>query len=165
MHPAEQVRNVGTIYQLEKDVVPFPLTYALRFHQAFITQSLGESTKAFFQFQGAYQEALKAGEMPQKLASLDGLFQWYRRYGSCLHLFTKEPIGNNVITNAYHDRTWQRAELSSQNSTSQYYSEWGNTPEQAGHIRDFMLGVGETISGFVYFHGQPNSNRNGLGTV
>lgn len=41
--------------------------YALKFEEAFSLQSYGLSTKAFYLFQEAYQTALQAGEVPQKL--------------------------------------------------------------------------------------------------
>jgi len=72
------------------------------------------------------------------LIAIEQLFIWYRTYGSSLNLFSKPPTRTDRIHGEY------RPTLS---NGFKYESEWGETPEQAAHIREFMLGVGETISG------------------
>jgi hypothetical protein len=69
--------------------------YALKFHEAFILQSSGLSTKAFYLFKDAYNEALAAGETPAKVYLMDELFRWYRTHGSWMHLFGRKPTGND----------------------------------------------------------------------
>jgi hypothetical protein len=115
-------------------------SYASNFYQAFVVQSHGHSTRAFCQFQVAYEEAKKAGENILKLIALEQLFGWYRMYGSASGLFSKKPQGHDRIMGEY-----QKPHSPFSNQT--YQSEWGNTPEQAALIREFMLGVAETISG------------------
>jgi hypothetical protein len=123
--------------------VPAPIknTYASNMHHAFMLQSLGQSTLANTQFRSAYDEAKKAGESIARLIAVEQLFVWYRMYGSSLNLFTKKPTGNERIIGEY------KPALSSLNSHPPFESEWGKTPEQAGQVREFMLGVAEVISG------------------
>lgn len=45
--------------------------YPLKFHEAFILQSAGLSTQAFYTFKEAFQEASGAGETPQKLVAME----------------------------------------------------------------------------------------------
>lgn len=51
------------------------LRYALKFHEAFIAQSFGYSTRSFEIFKEAYQEALRVGETVQKVALIEDLFK------------------------------------------------------------------------------------------
>lgn len=111
--------------------------YASDMFDAFVTQSYGKSTVAFFQFDIAREQAKKAGENILNLIAIERLFAWYRMYGSSLKLFYKNPTGNDRIQGEYKPRT---RKLNSQ-------SEWGNNPEQARLIREFMFGVGEVIAG------------------
>jgi hypothetical protein len=114
--------------------------YGSDFYRAFEYQSLGKSIVAFTQFQVAYESAKKAGESIYRLMILEQLFVWYRTYGSYLRLFAKNPEGYDRIVGEYK-RPF---------STSYpYKSEWGKTPEQAAIVREFMLGVAETISGVL----------------
>jgi hypothetical protein len=115
-------------------------SYSTKFYQAFIAQSQGKSTSAFCKFEIAYKEAKQGGENVLKLMALEQLFGWYRMYGSASGLFAKQPEGYDQILGEYR-RPIPRS------LSSQYYSEWGNTPEQAALIREFMMGVAETISG------------------
>lgn len=115
--------------------------YASDMFQAFATQCYGKSTAAFCQFEIAREEAKKAGENPLKLIAIERLFAWYRMYGTSLKLFYKNPTGHDRIQGeckSYAKRL---------NSNCNYPSEWGNNPEQARLIREFMFGVGEIISG------------------
>lgn len=116
-------------------------TYSSNIYNAFILQSQGQSTLAFFQFDSARDQAKKAGESPLKLAAIEQLFIWYRRYGSALHLFYRNPTGTDQINGEY------KPYHSNPRDYEGYKSEWGKTPEQAAKIRDFMFGVGEVISG------------------
>ncbi|HEV7735799.1 MAG TPA: hypothetical protein VGO47_00260 [Chlamydiales bacterium] len=115
--------------------------YAEKFHNAFVLQCNGLSTKAFFMCDEASKMAIQAGEDAQKINALWDLFRWYRTYGSAMALFAVEPTGNNII---YPDGT--RPSVKSLRSFN-YYSEYGRTPEQAAQVREFMFGVANTISG------------------
>ena len=77
--------------------------------------------------------------------AIEGLFAWYRMYASSLHLYHKRPIGNDRINGEYRP-AYANISL----ARIPYESEWGNSPEQARLMREFMLGVGEVISG-VFF--------------
>ena len=112
--------------------------YAADFYQAFVIQSNGGSTAAICQFQVAYEAAKKAGESIQRLVVIEQLFGWYRMYGSSLKLFYRNPTGHDRIIGEYQTHSLK---------SPGYQSEWGKTPDQAATIREFMLGVGETISG------------------
>lgn len=114
--------------------------YASDMFEAFITQSQGKSTLAFFQFDVAREHAKKAGENILNLIAIEKLFVWYRMYGTSLRLFYKTPIGDNRINGEYRP-------YSQLPSYGNYQSEWGNNPEQARLIREFIAGVGEVISG------------------
>jgi hypothetical protein len=116
--------------------------YASGMFDAFITQSYGKSTIAFYQFDLAREKAKKAGENPLKLNAIEALFAWYRMYASSLRLYHKYPAGTDRIIGEY------RPALSHTSlAITPYKSEWGNSPEQARLMREFMLGVGEVISG------------------
>ncbi len=112
--------------------------YANHFYQAFLLQSRGQSTNAFCQFQSAYETAKQAGENNQRLSIIKQLFEWYRMYGSSLRLFYTNPSGQDRIIGEYRKPFYK---------SPGYYSEFGNSPEQSAIIREFMLGVAETISG------------------
>lgn len=116
--------------------------YASDMFGAFVTQSQGKSTIAFFQFDVAREEAKKAGENILNLIAIEKLFVWYRMYGSSLKLFYRNPAGDDRINGEYKPR-------SKFNTLGNYESEWGNDPEQARLIREFMFGVGEVISGVL----------------
>jgi hypothetical protein len=148
--------------------------YALKFHEAFILQSVGNSTQAFFTFQNAFQQGTQVGESPQKLQAIANLFYWYRKYGSHLDLFGKEPGYNERISDAYHGQDCKYRlkknyhKNSSKHKSSDYnvtycpppayllgmvpdYSEWGKNPRQASQVRNFMFGVGEIFPQFLFF--------------
>lgn len=124
--------------------VPQPIRddYASGMFEAFITQSYGKSTIAFYQFDVAREKAKKAGENPVRLIAIERLFAWYRTYASSLHLYHMYPTGNDRIIGEYHP-AWVLSPL----AAHKYESEWGKTPEQARIMREFMCGVGEVISG------------------
>lgn len=115
--------------------------YASGMFEAFITQSYGKSTIAFYQFDTAREAAKKAGENPLRLMAIERLFAWYRMYGTSLHLYNKVPTGNDRIIGEYKpcNALFPLA--------VKYESEWGNSPEQARLIREFILGIGEIIAG------------------
>lgn len=115
--------------------------YASDLFQAFVIQSYGKSSAAFCQFETAREEARMSGENILKLIAIEKLFAWYRMYGTSLNLFYKNPTGHDRIHGEYKNHT------KNFRSNSNYQSEWGNTPEQARLIREFMFGVGEIISG------------------
>ncbi len=53
-------------------------------HNAFLIQSIGETTLAYRTFKNAYQGAIQEGEPLAKLQPVHDLFVWYRTYGwSC----------------------------------------------------------------------------------
>ena len=109
--------------------------YASKMHQAFALQSVGKATQAFFLFQEGYQQAIQAGESLARVEAIHQLFYWYRKYGSSLKLMVA-PSG---ISDEY-----RRPRLRS--NLSNYESEWGKSPEQAGRVRDLMFAFGEIIS-------------------
>ena len=109
--------------------------YAEKFHEAFVTQCNGQSTRAFWIFKEAYQRALEAGEEASKAQLMNSLFTWYREHGSPMRLFLVEPTGREVI----HPPTrLPRMHIGPYG----YQSEYGRTPEQAAKVREFMYGVG-----------------------
>jgi hypothetical protein len=121
--------------------------YAKKFHEAFVVQCNGQSTKAFWILKEASQQALDAGEEPLKVQLIGTLFRWYRTHGSLMSLmklFLIEPTGSDII---YPDGT--RLNKKSSNSYN-YQSEYGRTPEQAAKTREFMCGVGSTIAGIFF---------------
>lgn len=115
--------------------------YASDLFEAFSMQSYGKSTAAFYQFENAREEAKKAGESIFNLIAIEKLFVWYRMYGTSLRLFYKNPKGNDCIIGEY--KPYNKGLPFNES----YQSEWGNNPEQARLIREFMFGVGEVISG------------------
>jgi len=119
-------------------------TYSSNLYSAFFLQSQGKSNVAFIQFDSAREEAKKAGENPLKIAAIEQLFYWYRKYGSALNLFAKNPTGHDRIIDEYRPRSYNSLGT---NPYDGYKSEWGKTPEQAALVRTFMVGVGELISG------------------
>lgn len=135
--------------------------YSSHLYNAFILQSQGKSNIAFIQFHSAREEARKAGENPLKILTIEQLFYWYRKYGSSLNLFYKNPVGHDKIIDEY-----QTLYLSSNSRPARetYKSEWGKTPEDAARIREFMFGIGETISGIFIAVVQPGLGS-GIGIV
>lgn len=115
--------------------------YASGMFQAFTTQAYGKSALAFYQFEAWREQAKKAGENILNLIAIEKLFVWYRMYGSSLRLFYIKPTGYDHIQGEYPSRR--------SNSFGNYESEWGNNPEQARLIREFMLGVGEVVAGVL----------------
>jgi hypothetical protein len=101
-------------------------------------QSQGKSTQAICQFQSAYETAKKEGESLSRLKLIEDLFFWYRTYGSHFCLFSKNPQGHDQIIGEYRPKLAKKIS---------YQSEWGKDPDQAATIREFMLGVAETLSG------------------
>ncbi len=120
--------------------------YALKFHEAFIFQSMGATRRAYYCFKTAQQLAQKAGESRHNLQVMKDLFVWYRTYGYAMGVMSKE----SSCTEEYRPTHKMALSVLPKIRLAQfpdYHSEWGNTPEQAAKIREFMLGVGETISG------------------
>jgi hypothetical protein len=120
-------------------------SYAKKMEEGFFLQSVGKTRQAFFRFKEGYQEALKLGESPQKLAVINDLFVWYRTYGySAGIMLHPANFGGEFRSHSL---------LNSQNrfgrDPGNFDSEWGKSPEQAKHIRQFMLGVGMFISGIL----------------
>ncbi len=115
--------------------------YASGMFEAFLTQSYGKSTVAFYQFDVAREKAKNAGENPLKIIAIERLFAWYRMYATSLNLHNKSPTGNDRIRGEYTPYS-----ISKPLGTA-YESEWGNSPEQARLFREFMWGVGEVVAG------------------
>lgn len=115
--------------------------YASGMFEAFVTQSYGKSTIAFYQFDVAREKAKKAGENPLKIIAMERLFAWYRMYATSLNLYNKRPTGDDRIRGEY------RPYSINQPLCVAYESEWGNNPEQARLVRDFIYGVGEIVAG------------------
>ena len=84
-------------------IVPEPIRtdYASEMFQAFVTQSYGRSTIAFYQFDVAREKAKKAGENPLKIIAIENLFAWYRTYATSLKLYHQFPTGNDRIIGEY----------------------------------------------------------------
>lgn len=116
--------------------------YASGMFDAFISQSYGKSTVAFYQFDVAREKAKKAKESPIKINAIENLFVWYRTYASSLGLYYKYPTGNDRIIGEY-----SQGLVYNSSPVSTYRSEWGNSPEQARLMREFIYGIGEVISG------------------
>ena len=114
--------------------------YASKMHQAFVLQSRGKATQAFFLFKEGYQQALQAGESSARVEAIHQLFYWYRKYGASLRFI----VGSSGISDEY--RRWSYSKMNIHPSGF-YDSEWGKDPEQASKIRDVMFAVGEIISG------------------
>ena len=114
--------------------------YASGMFAAFITQSQGKSIAGWYQFETWREHAKKSGENILKLIAIEQLFVWYRMYGHSLRLFYKNPTGYDRIIGEYPSRSQVQP-------YGNYQSEWGNDPEQARLIREFMFGVGEIIAG------------------
>jgi hypothetical protein len=115
--------------------------YVDYFYRAFYAQCQGKSLAAMTQFNVAYQEAEKSGEDQRKLNFLRQLFVWYRTFGHASFLFAQEPIGYDQIVGEYK-RPYANY---NQHGIGYNGSEWGNNPEQAALVREFMMGVAETI--------------------
>ncbi len=101
--------------------------YASGMFEAFVTQSCGKSTIAFYQFDVAREKAKKAGENPLKIIAIERLFAWYRTYASSLNLYYKHPIGNDRIHGEYRPACLQ-APLAS----IAYDFQWGTTQSKPG---------------------------------
>jgi hypothetical protein len=117
--------------------------YANKFKDAFTLQSEGLSGPAFFSLQSGFMQGVQAGESPTKLQLVADMFYWYRRYGSHLRLFAKEPAGGNIITDEYRGTRCSRH----MSKHFQTYSEYGKDPQQAKRVHDLLFGIGEAISG------------------
>src|SRR3989344_3722550 len=75
--------------------------YASDMFEAFVTQSYGQSTIAFYQFDVAREQAMKSGENILNIMAIEQLFVWYRMYGTALKLFYRNPTGNDHIHGEY----------------------------------------------------------------
>lgn len=133
--------------------------YATKLYEAFVLQSQGKSTQAFYALQNGFQQGTNAGESSIKLQVIADLFYWYRRYGHHLKLFTIMPSGNEVITDQYNGKNCHRSKYNRSVlfGAKHRTSEWGNDPHQARRIQDFMFGMGELISGIFIVVVMPES--------
>lgn len=82
-------------------------SYSTSMYNAFVLQSQGKSNLAFIQFSSAIEDARKAGESPLKIIAIEQLFYWYRKYGTALNLFYKNPTGYDRIIDEYRPHLHQ----------------------------------------------------------
>jgi hypothetical protein len=160
--------------------------YALKFHEAFLLQSIGQSSQAFYSLQSAFQQGTRVGESPQKLQAIADMFYWYRKYGAHLKLFAQNPVGDQIIGDAYtgnnckyhtmkkhHRSTQQKTPSNLPSSPETYslgdipnYSGWAKNPKQASQIRNMMFGLGEIISAvFIFCASNPVVGWTALPTI
>lgn len=118
--------------------------YAQRMYNSFLIQSIGETRTAYYCFKSAFQDAQKAGVNPKKLALMNDLFIWYRKFGWSCGFMTRPAHCTGECTAAYPVATLNQIE---EENTIQpqvnYLSEWAKSPQGGKHIRNFMLGVAE----------------------
>ena len=107
---------------------------------------IGATRRAYYCFKTAQQLAQKAGESSRNIQLMSDLFVWYRTYGYTMGVMSKES-GCVEECRSFHKMAIPLFPKILLAQIPDYYSEWGNTPEQAANIREFMLGIGETISG------------------
>jgi len=133
----------GFSYSIPKEI---RTEYGQKMYEAFCLQSVGRSSQAFWKSKEAYDEAIKAGEFPQKLEVVLELFRWYRKYGYGAGVMTRS---SECVDEYIPQNTRKKKALGPRSYTygNTYESEWGENPEQAKHVRQFMLGVGMFISG------------------
>ena len=151
--------------EIPNDVKMF---YGTKMHEAFVHQSMGNSTTAFYSFQDGYMRALQVGENPARLQAILNLFIWYRYHGQGSGLFAIEPSGSDRITGDYplslnefieHEAIPPIEVLGSSSSSSidnksqllAAIPDYGrySSPELAELQRDFVFGVGEIIVGLL----------------
>jgi hypothetical protein len=121
--------------------------FAYDMYNAFVLQSRGETRLAFYTFKKAYDRAVIAGESTKKLCIINDMFIWYRKHGWSSGIMFKSSncIDEEQCTN-YEKNDFSN--ISSYFSRKlEYTSEFGKTPEQSKNIREFLLGIGELISG------------------
>lgn len=125
------------------------IRYSEGIQKAFELQFAGKTRMAFYAFRDVYQTALKNGECPAKLAAIEELFVWYRKYGFDTGLL-KEP--------ANCQGEWRSD--ASMNNHSVF------TPRQEKIMRDFLYGVGCMVSGiFCVTVNTPISGKFGASLV
>ena len=147
--------------------------YVLKFHEAFVLQSVGKSTQAFDRFLEAFRLGTNAGEPPKKLQVIANLFYWYRQHGSCMKLFGKQPSFRERIDgeycncgekHEYDERAFFRKPVLAAPQhhlavtlakVPDYQSEYGTNPRQAATVREFLFGVGEVIAGVFVCYASP----------
>ncbi len=158
------------------------IEYALKFHEAFVLQSIGQSTQAFNLFLEAFRLGTNAGESSKKLQIVADLFYWYRQHGACTKLFGKQPIDREKIQSEYcncekghedNEKTYYYSQRPSTAKTSHrnailarvpdYRSEYGTNPQQAALVRDFIFGSGEIIAGLFAICAGRTACTTGLG--
>ena len=95
--------------------------------------------------------AQKAGESTQKLRLLNELFVWYRKYGYSLGVMSTPSGCSDEYQSEDQPRRVSAFHLPSLfvplARIPDYHSEFGNTPEQAAQVREFLFAIGETVSG------------------
>lgn len=156
--------------------------YAIKFHEAFVLQSMGRSTVAFHHFLEAFNLGKNSGESSAKLQIIADLFYWYRQHGACMRLFGKQPSERDKIHGEYcncsesHelDETinrslWRLPIIASPQGIilaviPDYRSEYGTNPQQAVLVRDFIFGAGEIIAGVLLISVGKSIVSTGLGS-
>jgi hypothetical protein len=96
-----------------------------------------------FYFEQGAMKAIKAGEFPHKIDAIRNLFVWYRTYGYFLGLIKKDPkIFGQYIGNGRYSSLPRPRKVT---------LNYGTDPEHDAKARNFVLGVGEILSGLICF--------------
>lgn len=153
-------------FSLSAVIKPIPesirRTYALKLNDAFMLQSFGQSTLAFFRSKEAYEEAIQAGESARKLNAVLDLFRWYRKYGYAAGLMTR----SSGCIDEHKPEMFSYEQNYSEHQLNNYESEWGKNPQQAQYVRQFILGTGMVISGvFSVTIGTPIIGKFGISLI
>lgn len=117
--------------------------------EAFELQAKGVTRSAYYTFKDAYQRALILGVPSGELSFISDLFYWYRRYGYSAGI---TPFPARVSEEYYTNETnpsygYENPTVLTVDREREYQSELGKNPEQAKHIRQFLMGAGMVISG------------------
>lgn len=120
--------------------------YTDQMYNAFLIQSIGETRLSYRIFKNAYQGAQQAGESMAKLKVMNEIFVWYRTYGwSCRVMARPANCQGEYYCHSSDENDTYDANIPKEDY--QYESEWGKNPDQAKHIRQFVFGIAEVISG------------------
>lgn len=136
--------------------LPTKFEYGSKLNEAFMWQSQGHSTLACCAFELGYEQAIKAGESPKKLVSIQQLFFWYRMYGNYLGLMA--PASND------YDRI-QGAYTGCRYSHTPTFDSSAHTARLEARRREYLLGVAELISGVLGVGLLPPMGKRIAGTI
>jgi hypothetical protein len=137
--------------------------YGFQIYEAFRIQSEGFSTSAMYLFEKGIQSAIESKESQKNIKVLKDYFAWYRTYGYYLGIIKKDP---NIIGQYLGNGNYSNYFAKSFNSLPYKY-EYGKNPETDAQIREFILGVGEVVSGMFccWLLPSPPAKRVGAGLV